>query len=109
MANRKAAHYEVRQKAQFDWPMVTAAVALDMDGNTVKDARVVLGSVAPVPWVSTEARDALIGRPLTEQTATAAGVAAVKSAKGLGRNGYKIRLTQVAIKRALLQALGGRA
>ena len=105
----KTAHYEVRQKAQFDWPLATAAVALTMDGATVHEARVVLGQVAPTPWVSAEARSALVGQHLTEQVANAAAGAAVKTAKGLGRNDYKIQLTQVAIRRALLQAMGGRA
>src|SRR5256885_336620 len=50
-----AAHYEVRQKEAFDWPYATAAVALTMNGNTVESARVVLGHVAPVPWLSAEA------------------------------------------------------
>lgn len=99
-------HYEVRQKEAFDWPLATASVALAMDGNTVRSARVVLGHVAPVPWLSAEAEGALAGKPLDEQTADAAGRAAVARAKSLGRNGYKIQLARVAVKRALLQVAG---
>jgi xanthine dehydrogenase YagS FAD-binding subunit len=58
----KVAHYEVRQKAAFDWPLAMAAVALTMRGSTVQSARVVMGSVAPVPWVSAEAEHALAGK-----------------------------------------------
>jgi len=102
-----AAQYEVRQKATFDWPMSLASVALWMDGRTVKKATVVLGAVAPVPWVSEEAAQALVGKELTEQTADAAAQAAVGVAKPLSRNGYKVQLTRVAVKRALLAAAEG--
>ncbi len=104
------AQYEVRQKATFDWPMALASVALWMDGRTVKKANIVLGAVAPVPWVSKEAEQALVGKELNEQTADAAGQAAVSIARPLSKNGYKVQLTRVAVKRALLAAAeGGRA
>ncbi len=106
-AGARTAQYEVRQKAEFDWPLATASVALTMNGNTVRNATVVLGHVAPVPWVSNEARQALVGQALNEQTAEAAAAAAVRPAKSLGKNAYKIRLAQVAVKRALLQAMKG--
>jgi xanthine dehydrogenase YagS FAD-binding subunit len=102
-----AAQYEIRQKAAFDWPMSLASVALWMDGKTVKQAAVVLGAVAPVPWVSQEAAQALVGKELSEQTADAAGQAAVSIAKPLSMNGYKVQLTRVAVKRALLKAIEG--
>ena len=103
----KAAQYEIRQKETFDWPLSLASVALWMDGNTVKQANVVLGAVAPVPWVSQEAAQALVGKSINEQTADAAGQAAVSIAKPLSRNGYKVQLTRTAVKRAILQAAGG--
>jgi len=105
----KYAHYEVRQKEAFDWPLALAAVALHMNGETVRSARVVMGYVAPVPWVSAEAEQALVGKTISEQTAQAAGEAAVSQAKPLSRNGYKIQLARVAVKRAILQAAQGKA
>ncbi len=102
----KSAQYEVRQKADFDWPLAVASVALAMDGNNVKSARIVLGQVAPIPWLSQEAAQALAGKPVNEQTADAAGQAAVASARPLSRNAYKVQLTRVAVKRALLKATG---
>src|SRR5919108_4141732 len=54
----KAAHYEIRQKEAFDWPLAVAAVALKMSGSNVQSARVIMGYVAPVPWISTEAEQA---------------------------------------------------
>jgi xanthine dehydrogenase YagS FAD-binding subunit len=107
MAPSKAAQYEVRQKQTFDWPLSLASAALWMDGNTVKNAVVVLGAVAPVPWVSKEAAQALIGKQINEQTADAAGQAAVSIAKPLSKNAYKVQLTRVAVKRAILQAAKG--
>jgi len=107
--NLKASSYEVRQRAAFDWPLAHAAVALEMDGNTVKSARVVLGQVAPVPWISPEAADALVGKTVNNDTAMAAANAAVAKAKPLSRNKYKITLTKAAVKRAVINAAAGRA
>jgi xanthine dehydrogenase YagS FAD-binding subunit len=102
----RAAHYEVRQRASFDWPLATAAVALQMDGSTVKSARIVMGAVAPVPWVSHEAAQAIAGKSIDERTASSAGEAAVSKARPLRHNDYKVKLAAVAVKRALLTAAG---
>ena len=107
--NLKASSYEVRQRAAFDWPLAHAAVALEMDGNTVKSAHIVLGQVAPVPWVSEEAAAVLVGKPINSDTAMAAANAAVARAKPLSRNQYKITLTKAAVKRAILNAAAGSA
>ena len=102
----RAGAYEVRQKEAFDWPYATAAVALVMVGSTVKSARVVMGHVAPIPWVSNEAAKALVGKAVTPATADQAAQAAVSGAKSLGHNSQKIHLARVAVKRAILQAAG---
>ena len=108
-AEVRAGHYEVRQKEAFDWPYATAAVALTMNGSTVQKARVVMGHVAPVPWLSLEAEQALTGKAITQATADAAAQAAVSNAKSLGHNAEKIHLARVAVKRAILAAAGGKA
>jgi xanthine dehydrogenase YagS FAD-binding subunit len=77
-----------------------------MSGNTVQNARIVMGAVAPVPWVSQEAAQEIVGKSIDERTASAAGAAAVSKARSLSQNGYKIRLATVAVKRALLIASG---
>lgn len=102
----RAAHYEIRQKEAFDWPYATAAVALKMNGRTVESARVVMGHVAPVPWLSLEAGQALLGKAITQATAEEASKAAVAKAKSLGHNSAKIHLARVAVKRAILKAAG---
>jgi xanthine dehydrogenase YagS FAD-binding subunit len=104
--NVRGANYEVRQKEAFDWPLATASVALQMSGNTVQSARIVMGAVAPVPWVSEEATQEIVGKSIDERTASAAGAAAVSKARPLSQNGYKTKLATVAVKRALLLAVG---
>jgi len=104
--NVHAGHYEIRQKEAFDWPYATAAVALTMNGKTVQNARVVLGHVAPIPWLSQEAAQALAGKAITPETADRAGLAAVAKARSLGHNTQKIQLARVAVKRAILKAGG---
>jgi xanthine dehydrogenase YagS FAD-binding subunit len=104
--NLKTGHYEVRYKQSRDWPLAFTTVLLAMNGNTIRSARVVLGAVAPVPWRSEDAERALVGKTLTEETAIAAGEAAVKAAKPLSGNAYKIQIAKTAVKRAVLQAGG---
>ena len=109
MQGARSATYEIRQKDAMDWPLAIASVALNMSGNKVSSARVVMGHVAPIPWRSAEAEAALAGKTITEDVAKAAGDAAVTNAKSLGRNGYKIQLARVAVKRAILEAARGGA
>jgi xanthine dehydrogenase YagS FAD-binding subunit len=104
--NLKTATYEVRQRKVLDWPLVAASVAMEVAGDTVKSARVVLGHVAPVPWLSPAAADALTGEPLTAETADNAGKAAALGATPLSRNQYKVQLTHTAVKRAVMMAGG---
>jgi xanthine dehydrogenase YagS FAD-binding subunit len=108
-AGRKVWSYEVRQRQTLDWSLATASVALDMDGSKVREARVILGQVAPVPWVAREAQDFLRGKTLDESVAEKAGEAAVRGAKALSGNRYKIQLARTAVKRALLAAVRGEA
>jgi xanthine dehydrogenase YagS FAD-binding subunit len=102
----KVAHYEIRQKDAFDWPLAATAVALRMSGSTVQSARVVLGYVAPTPWLSEEAAQAIMGKSVSEETAKAAADAAVHEARPLSQNAYKVQLARVAVKRAILKAGG---
>ncbi|MBI3696515.1 MAG: xanthine dehydrogenase family protein subunit M [Acidobacteria bacterium] len=102
----KQATYEVRQKEALDWPLATASVALKMSGSTVQSAKVVLGHVAPTPWNSAEAAQALAGKAINESTAKVAADAALARATPLSQNAYKVQLAKVAVKRALLAAAG---
>jgi xanthine dehydrogenase YagS FAD-binding subunit len=96
-AEVKNGTYEVRPRQGLDWPLVTASVVL---GDNPK---VVLGHVAPTPYVSEAAANAL-GSSVDEASAKAAGDAAAEGASPLSHNGYKVALVKVAVKRAALAA-----
>ena len=98
------ATYEVRQKEALDWPLAAASVAFKLNGKTVEAARITLGHVAPVPWRAKGAEQSLTGKTVSEETALAAGEAAVAAAKPLTGNAYKIQLARIAVKRAILAA-----
>jgi xanthine dehydrogenase YagS FAD-binding subunit len=104
-ATVKTSTYEVRQKEALDWPLAAASVALEMNGTTVKSARIVLGHVAPTPIDVSATAKALVGKTITAATAEAAGKAAVAGAKPMSGNAYKVTLAKVAVKRALLDAV----
>jgi len=108
-ARGASATYEVREREALDWPLATASVVLQVSGGKVQSARVVLGHVAPTPWPSPEAEAALAGRTVSEDVAAAAGEAALKGARALSGNAYKIPLARVAVKRAVLEAARGGA
>ena len=106
-AGRKVASYEVRQRETLDWSLATASVALEMNPDgTVGQARVVLGQVAPMPWISLEAAALLKGKRVDADLAAKAGEAAVHNALALEGNRYKVQLARVAVKRALIAAAG---
>jgi xanthine dehydrogenase YagS FAD-binding subunit len=104
----KNASYEVRHKQSYDWPLVQAAAAFRLDGGRATQVKIVLGHVAPTPHVADAAASALEGKPINEETAAAAGKAATEGAKPLSQNGYKLKLVEVAVKRAVLLAAGAK-
>lgn len=104
---RTCATYEVRHGEGPDFPLAAAAAVLRMDLDyVVRQATVVIGQVAPVPWVSHEAARAVQGRRLDQATAEMAGHAAVADATPLAENAYKVQLAKTAVKRAILLAAG---
>jgi xanthine dehydrogenase YagS FAD-binding subunit len=102
----KNATYEVRYKQSPDWPLATASVALALNGQSIRSARIVLGSVAPVPWRSAAAEKAIAGKPRNEETASLAADAAVAAAQPMSLNGYKVQIARTAVKRAFMKAGG---
>jgi xanthine dehydrogenase YagS FAD-binding subunit len=102
----RSAVYEVRFKQSHDWPLAMAAVVLTMSGRTVQRARVVMGAVAPIPWRSADAEQALAGKTINDEVASAAADAAVKDARPMTENGYKVQIARTAVKRAILKAAG---
>jgi xanthine dehydrogenase YagS FAD-binding subunit len=93
---------ELRERAAFDWPLVSMAVVLKKDAaGAVQDARVVLGAVAPIPWRSPRTEKALVGKRIDPTTVEAAAKAAIVGAAPLSDNGYKVGLVQALIRRTL--------
>jgi xanthine dehydrogenase YagS FAD-binding subunit len=86
----------------WDFALCSVAAMVVVNDGVVADARIVLGGVAPIPYRAAKAEAALIGKPLNETNAAAAGLAAVDGARPLAKNGYKVPLTQAVVKRALL-------
>jgi xanthine dehydrogenase YagS FAD-binding subunit len=102
-------YLKVRDRASYAFALVAVAAALETRGNTIERARIVLGSVAHKPWRSPEAEQVLIGKPATPETFEAAAEAALKDAKPLEHNGYKVELGKRAIVLALQRAMTGNA
>lgn len=107
-ANPKSGTYVSLQKASHDWPTAMASAALEMQGDTVKSARICLGAVAPIPWRAQAAEAVLAGKKVTPETASAAADAAMAGAAPLPNNGYKVKVAHTALKRAVLLAATGK-
>lgn len=95
-------HYlKVRDRASYAFALASAAVALDMDGNTIRQARVALGGVGTKPWRSPEAEKVLVGKMATDDTFRAAAEAALKGAKPHTDNAFKVELAKRTLVRGL--------
>jgi xanthine dehydrogenase YagS FAD-binding subunit len=95
-------HYlKVRDRASYEFALASAAVALDLEGGTIRAARVALGGVATKPWRSREAEAALTGQRATKETFRAAADAAFAEARPRRDNAFKIELGKCTLVRAL--------
>ncbi len=94
-------YVKVRDRAQFEFALASAAVALDIRSGAVADSRVALGGIATIPWRSLAAEDALRGQPATRENFTRAAQAALHGARGYGENDFKIALAERTLVRAL--------
>ncbi|HKV09064.1 MAG TPA: xanthine dehydrogenase family protein subunit M [Thermoanaerobaculia bacterium] len=101
---RNSYYLKVRDRASYAFALVAVAAALELDGGTIRQARVVLGGVAHKPWRSREAEAALAGKPASEASFRQAAEAALKDAKPLAHNTYKVELGKRAVVRALMRA-----
>jgi len=102
-----AANYtylKIRDRLSYAFALVSIAAALEMDGDTIKEARLALGGVAHKPWRSVEAETALRGQPAAAASFANAADLLLRGAKGYGHNDFKIGLARRGIVRALTQA-----
>jgi xanthine dehydrogenase YagS FAD-binding subunit len=102
------AYLKVRDRASYAFALVSVAAALEMDGETVLDARVALGGVAHKPWRDRQAEELLRGRTATQENFQDVAGALLRGAKGFGHNTFKIELAKRVIVRGLQQAAARR-
>ena len=105
----RSVYLKFREKTSMDWAMSACAVALQVSGGRVTDARIVLGGVAPIPWRAPGAESLLKGRQPDPGTLQAVANAALTGALPLAHNAYKVPLTKTLVRRAILQAVAGQA
>jgi xanthine dehydrogenase YagS FAD-binding subunit len=101
---RRSAFIKVRDRESYEFALAAAAVALDISGDTVRNARIALGGVATVPWRARDAEDALRGQPVTAAVLDAAAERAFAGAQSRGENAFKIELGKRTLVRAVRQA-----
>jgi xanthine dehydrogenase YagS FAD-binding subunit len=102
------AYVKVRDRATFEWPVVSVAVGLDMNGATIRAARVAAGGVGTKPWRLRSVEQALIGCMLEQDVVSAAARSAVEGAVAPGGTAFKLKLLPRVVERAILTA-GGQA
>ena len=100
-AARRSHYLKVRDRASFEFAVVSAAVALDMDGARIRQARIALGGVGTKPWRVPRVEAALVGGSLDPAVLRTAAALAARGAQGRGHNDFKIELMQRAIVRAV--------
>ena len=100
----RSTYVKARDRESYAFANASAAVALDLDGRTMRDVRIALGGVATVPWRARRAEAMLKGKPLTEAAAAAAADAEFADAVAHEHNAFKIPLGKATMVRALLQA-----
>ena len=105
-AGNRSAYQKYGEKESFDWAIVDAGVVLEMDGNVCKRAVVTMGAASPVVRRSPEAEALLTGKTINEETARAAGKAAMTNVQPLSMNAYKVELFPAAVYRTVLLAVG---
>jgi xanthine dehydrogenase YagS FAD-binding subunit len=99
-------YLKVRDRASYEFALVSVAAALDMTGNTIRAARIALGGVAHKPWRSIEAEQELQGKAPSAAVFEQAAEKAIQGAKAYRENGFKVELARRSIVRAL-RAAGG--
>jgi xanthine dehydrogenase YagS FAD-binding subunit len=100
---RRSHYVKIRDRTSYQFALASAAVALDLEGRLVRDARIALGGVATVPWRSHEAERLLQGKPVNEETANEAAEAAFAGATTREHNAFKLRTGKATLVRALME------
>ena len=102
----RSTYLKFKERESLDFALASVAAALRLSGKTVRDARIVLGGVAPIPWRVPAAEKFLVGKALDSTVLAEAAKIALADAKPLEKNAYKVPLTQTLVRRALAKAAG---
>jgi xanthine dehydrogenase YagS FAD-binding subunit len=100
-------YLKIRDRLSYAFALVSVAAALELDGGTIKQARLALGGVAHKPWRDTAAEAALHGQAADQAAFGRAADLLLRDAKGYAHNSFKIDLARRAVVRALTQAAQG--
>ena len=105
---QRSAYLKIRDRESYEFALCSAAVALDMDGLEIRDARIAAGGVGTKPWKLPEVAQAMIGKRASQETFEQAAEIATKGARPLSQNSFKLTLLKRTLTRALVQ-VGGAA
>jgi len=100
-------YHKIMDREAWTHAEVSVAAVLNMSGDLVESASIVLGGVATVPWKLTEVENYLVGRQLNNEVVSMAGQMAVTGARPLAKNGHKVPMTSAAVERTLLNLVNG--
>jgi xanthine dehydrogenase YagS FAD-binding subunit len=100
-------YLKAMERKVWAFALAGVATAIELDGDRIVDARVVLGGVAPIPWRSTAAENILTGENVSDEVIARAAEAALDGAQPLAHNGYKTPLAQALVRRALQELTSG--
>lgn len=97
----RSSYLQVSEKSDFDWALVSCSAAAKVNGRTLSQARLALGSIAPVPWQVEEAHAFLEGKSLTQEVANQVGNVLLHGASTSPKNAYKVPIARALIARSL--------
>ena len=104
--SKNSYYLKIRDRQSYAFALVSVAAALELEGNTIKNARLAMGGVAHKPWRLVEAEKVLIGKPVSAETFNIAAQIAIQGAKTYGGNDFKLKLAPATITEALKHASG---
>jgi xanthine dehydrogenase YagS FAD-binding subunit len=102
----KSAFLKFAIRKSIDFPIVNCAARITLAADKVKAARICLNAIAVKPYRAVRAEKAILRQRVNEQSAEAAGSAALSEAKPMERNGYMVQIARVLVKRAILACSG---
>ncbi|HKV33066.1 MAG TPA: hypothetical protein VJP89_01965, partial [Pyrinomonadaceae bacterium] len=103
----RSTYLKFKERESLDFALASVATAVQLaPNNTVREARIVLGGVAPIPWRVPAAEKFLVSKELKPDVLAEAAKIALAEAKPLEKNAYKVPLAQTLVRRALAKVGG---